>query len=43
MTKDSPKCPNGHPANSDGACFDQNCVYRHQASTTSDANRNQGR
>lgn len=25
---DPPKCPNGHPANSNGNCFDANCPYR---------------
>jgi hypothetical protein len=25
---DPPKCPNGHPANSSGNCFDNTCPYR---------------
>lgn len=24
---ETPKCPNGHDANSNGNCFDPNCVY----------------
>jgi hypothetical protein len=27
---DPPKCPNGHPANSSGNCFDNTCPYRNR-------------
>jgi hypothetical protein len=31
-------CPNGHPANSSGDCFDADCPYRHRPSGREDGN-----
>jgi hypothetical protein len=31
MNNTPPQCPNGHPANNNGNCFDPNCVYRNSA------------
>ncbi len=28
--QEQPKCPNGHPANSNGNCFNKTCPYRNE-------------